>query len=225
MPGKRADTLLKLMGLIERFTLNRAWDRLTDNELFWEPVAGSWGVRRRSECQTPTPFGDGDWVVDFDYDLAAAALEGKAIEPLTTIGWLMWHIGSQPERLAQLDFFGGSRAADSGWTSPYLTHHRVFTEAADALDSMRSGWRALEGVLKAATDNDLERPTRQYTYGDERPVHGLLSAGSAPGPLTSGTAIVAGTLNEISHHGTQVCMLRDLYRATNARVLSRGKQL
>jgi hypothetical protein len=26
--------------------------------------------------------------------------------------------------------------------------------------------------------------------------------------------VVASLLNEISHHGTQVCVLRDLYRAT-----------
>jgi hypothetical protein len=224
MPGKRADTLLKLMEHIESFTLKRAWDRLTSEELFWEPVAGSWGIRRRHECDTPTPFGAGDWVVDFDYDLVVAAIVGKAIEPLTTIGWLTWHIGSQPERLAQLDFLGGSEAADSGWTSPYLSHHRVFTDAADAVDSMRSGWHALEAALQAATDNDLERPTRRYTYGDERPAGGLLAAGSTPGPLSSGTAIVAGTLHEINHHGAQICMLRDLYRATNGQGLSREKQ-
>lgn len=54
------------------------------------------GVRRRAECQTPTPFADGDWVVDFDADLVMAAIQGNAVEPLTTIGWLMWHIGSMP---------------------------------------------------------------------------------------------------------------------------------
>jgi hypothetical protein len=35
--------------------------------------------------------------------------------------------------------------------------------------------------------------------------------------LTHGTTIVAATLNEVSHHGTQICMLRDLYRATGGR--------
>jgi len=34
-----------------------------------------------------------------------------------------------------------------------------------------------------------------------------------------GAAIIASTLNEISHHGTQICMLRDLYRTTNGRML------
>jgi len=205
------------MQFIEWFTLERAWHGLSDDELFWEPVAGSWGVRRRGECQTATPFGDGDWVVDFDADLGKAADEGQAIEPLTTIGWLMWHIGSMPGRLAQLDFLGGSKTADTGWTSPYLTAHRVFTSATDAADSMRAGWRVLERSLQAATDAELERPTRRYTYSDEP---GPLTFGDKPGPLTYGAAIVASTLNEISHHGTQVCMLRDLYRAMNGRMLS-----
>jgi hypothetical protein len=60
-------------------------------------------------------------VVDFDADLVMAAIQGNAVEPLTTIGWLMWHIGSMPGRLAQLDFLGGSKTTDTGWTSPYLT--------------------------------------------------------------------------------------------------------
>lgn len=211
-----------MMRFIEWFTLQRAWHGLSDDELFWEAVAGSWGVRRRGECETPTPFGDGDWVVDFDAGLVRAADEGNAIEPLTTIGWLMWHIGSIPGRLAQLDFLGGSKTADSGWTSPYLTAHRVFTSATDAADSMRAGWRALERSLQAATDDELERPTRGYTYSDEP---GPPAFGDEPGPPTYGAAIIASTLNEISHHGTQICMLRDLYRAASGRMLSPDRSL
>jgi hypothetical protein len=113
---------------------------LSDDELFWAPSAGSWGIQswgihRRAACRTPAPFGDGDWVADFDTDLVMAAIRGQAVEPLTTVGWLMWHIGSVPGRLAQLDFLGGSTTADTGWTSPYLTDHRVFTSA----DRMTSG--------------------------------------------------------------------------------------
>jgi DinB superfamily len=213
VPGKRADTLLKTMRVIEYFTLGRAWTDLSDEELFWEPVAGSWGVRRRAECRTPTPFGDGDWVVDFDADLVMAAIQGKAVEPLTTIGWLMWHVGSMPERLAQLDFLGGSKTTDSGWTSPYLTAHRVFTNAADAVESMRAGWRILERSLQAATDDALEQPTRRYSYSDK------------PGPLSYGAAVIAGTLNEVSHHGAQICTLRDLYRIAKGRPLSMEREI
>ena len=96
MPGTRGVSLLEVMLVIELYTLERMWTDLTDAELFWEPVPNVWGVRRRAECRTPTPFGDGEWVVDFDADLDAASDEGKAIVPMTTIGWLMWHIGSTP---------------------------------------------------------------------------------------------------------------------------------
>ena len=120
MGGKRGDTLLNTMLFIEMFTLNRAWDRLTDDEFHWEPLPGSWGVRPASEIRTATPFITGDLAVDFDADLAAAADEGRAVEPLTTIAWLMWRVGSAPGRLAELDFLGGSHTADSGWTSPYI---------------------------------------------------------------------------------------------------------
>ena len=117
-----------------------------------------------------------------------------------------------PERLALLDFLGGSKTTDTGWTSPYLTAHRVFTNAADAVDSMRSGWRVLELSLEAATDDELERPTCGYSYSDE------------PGPPTYGAAVIAATLNEVSHHGTQICMLRDLYRVMDGRALSTERQ-
>jgi DinB superfamily len=216
VPEKRADTLLQTMQFIEWFTLNRAWDGLSDEELFWEPVAGSWGVRRRAECQTATPFGDGEWVIDFDDYLTRAADRGEATEPMTTIGWLMWHIGSMPGRVAQLDFLGGTQTAETGWTSCYLSDHQVFTNAAEAVDVMRTGWRALESALQSATDEALERPTRSYTYSDEP---GPPTLGQGPGRPTYGARIVAATLNEISHHGTQICMLRDLYRATSGRTL------
>lgn len=192
-----------MMLFIEMFTLNRAWDRLTDDEMHWEPLPGSWGVHPASEVRTATPFVTGAWAVDFDSDLAAAADEGRASEPLTTIAWLMWHIGSAPARLVELDVFGGSHTADSGWASPYIAPHPIFTTAEEAVATMRHGWRALDQALQAATDEQLEARTRFWGYG------------GVPGPETFGAQVVASTLNEISHHGTQICMLRDLYRLTD----------
>ena len=37
-----------------------------------------------------------------------------------------------------------------------------------------------------------------------------------PGPEHAATFSVAATLNEVSHHGAQVCVLRDLYAASRA---------
>ena len=71
-----------------------------------------------------------------------------------------------PERLAQLDFLGGSKSTETGWTSPYLSAHRVLRTRRTPW-IMRAGWRVLERLLDAATDEELERPTRGYSYGDE----------------------------------------------------------
>lgn len=207
MAGKRADTFLEIMARIEGFTLQRAWTDLTDDELFWEPVPGAWGIRRRSECRTAHPFGEGAWVTDFDADLA-----GANDEPMTTIGWLFWHVGSMPERLTEVDFLGGSHEMASGWTSPYLTHHPVFTSAAEAVEKMRRGWEALREALLAAEDDQLERTASRYTYAPSPPAGGLLPLGP-PGPRHPAVFFVAGTLNEVSHHGSQICTLRDLYAA------------
>jgi hypothetical protein len=185
------------MLVIELYTLQRLWTDLTDDELFWEPAPGAWGVRRREECTTPTPFGDGAWVVDFDLDLDQAADAGTAAVPSVTIGWLLWHIGSMPGRLTEVDVLGGSVDYDTGWASPYLSAHPVFTRAKDGVDTLQAGWRALDRALRNVTDEHLERT---YT--------------TAFGP-TSGSVIVAALLNEISHHGSQICQLRDLYTAAH----------
>jgi hypothetical protein len=56
--------------------------------------------------------------------------------------------------------------------------------------------------LRASSDDDLG-PTHMTPFGP-----------------TSGTVIVAAHLNEVSHHGAQICQLRDLYAATAARTAS-----
>jgi hypothetical protein len=202
--GKRAEGLLEMMLFIELYTLNRAWNGLTDEELLWDPMPGAWTVHPRDECQTATPFVVGVWAADFDADLAAAANQGKAVGPLTSIAWLFWHVGSQPGQTAELDFLGGAHTAESGWTSPYIAVHPIFMTAGDAVAAMQAGWRALEAALRSAADERLERPTRFWDYGGR------------PGPVGTGTQVISSVLNEVSHHGTQIGVLRDLYglRAT-----------
>jgi hypothetical protein len=203
MPGKRADTLLELMYLIERFTLARACDDLTDDEFLWEPCTTTWSIRRHDECRTANPFGTGEWVADFE-------IPEPTPVPMTTIAWLYWHIGSMPGRLCDIDFFGGTRTMASGWTSPYLTHHPIFTGAAEAVATLRDGWQRLRDAIDRADDDQLELTTPAYTYAAEPPRGGLCVPGP-PGPAHQATHFVAGTLTEVSHHGAQICALRDLY--------------
>ena len=152
-------------------------------------------------------------MADFDNDLALAVNAPGEIEPMTTIGWLLWHIGSMPGRLAQMDFLGGSRTLASGWASPYLSHHPVFTSASEATETLRAGWNELGSALEKADDRQMEQRIARYTYARESPRGGLAVLGP-PGPEVPAYSSVASTLNEISHHGTQVCVLRDLYRWT-----------
>lgn len=203
MTGKRAATLLELMRPIEFFTLGRACAGLTDDEFFWEPAATTWSVRRAGQCATPNPFGAGDWRADF-------AIPEPSPVPMTTIAWLYWHIGSMPGRLCDIDFLGGTRTMASGWTSPYLTHHPVFATAAEAVTELRDGWRRLRAAIERAGDDQLEVTTAAYTYAAEPPRGGVCVAGP-PGPAYPATRFIAGTLNEVSHHATQIGTLRDLY--------------
>jgi len=143
MTGKRAGTLLELMHRIEYFTLARAWEGLTDDEFFWEPFTMTWSIRRQGQCRTPNPFGAGEWMADF-------AIPEPVPVPMTTIAWLYWHIGSMPGRLCDIDLLGGTRTMASGWTSPYLTHHPIFTRVAEAVTTLRDGWHRLRDVIERA---------------------------------------------------------------------------
>ncbi len=53
---------------------------IEDAEYFWEPVAGCWSVRRRSEAVTKLANGRGEWVCDHD-------LPDPDPAPLKTIAW------------------------------------------------------------------------------------------------------------------------------------------
>jgi hypothetical protein len=203
MTGKRADTLLELMHPIEHFTLARAWEDLTDDEFFWEPFTTTWSIRRQDQCRTGNPFGAGEWVADFE-------IPEPTPVPMTTIAWLYWHIGSMPGRLCDIDLLGGTRTMASGWTSPYLTHHPIFTSAAEAVTALRDGWQRLRGAIERADDDQLEVTTAGYTYAAEPPRGGLCVVGP-PGPAHPATHFIAGTLTEVGHHGTQIGALRDVY--------------
>jgi hypothetical protein len=110
-------------------------------------------------------------------------------------------------RATDLDFLGGTQSAESGWTSPYIADHPVFSSSTEAVDAIRTGWRALIQTIRASTDDGLNQATRFWGYP------------GYPGPPAQGFQIIASILNEISHQGTQVCMLRDLFRAVDGRSL------
>ena len=97
--GPRADVLLNTMLVIDLYTLNRAL-ALTQEEFDWEPHPGAWGIRRRTVCATPDAMGtDGsEWVADNDWTLDGTGSIAGRSSPMTTIGWLLNHVGAAPAR-------------------------------------------------------------------------------------------------------------------------------
>lgn len=204
MTGSRADVLHIWMTLIDRFTLGRAFHRLTQAEFDWEPHPGAWGVRRRDACPTPNPSGDpaGEWVCDQDWAAQMSAwplnAEGEPNEPMATIGWLLNHFGAAPALTAQMDFLGGG-LTPSGEDYRRMWGYTVIPTVDEAVARFRAGWSALRDAIDAATDEMLERDCEGH-------------------PWRRGDRAVAAVLNEVSHHGTQICVLRDMYARADKRV-------
>jgi hypothetical protein len=193
MVDTRADVLTKWMMLIDRSTLTRALTDLSQEEFDWEPHPGAWGIRGRSECTTPTPHGAaaGDWVADSDWSIVEAAFHGRAVEPMTTIGWLLNHFGAAPGLVAELEIVGGSTVPTPD-AYQRMWSYTLIPTVDDAVSRFRDGWAALDRALRTTTNEMLER-----VYDGH--------------PWKQGDLAVSAMLNEVSHHGTQICMLRDLF--------------
>jgi hypothetical protein len=193
MTSKRASILFNWMGLIDRYTLDRALKGLSQEEFEWEPHPGAWGVRRREACTTPNPSGaaGSDWVVDHDWSISEAAHQGEAVEPMTTIGWLLNHFGAAPGLTAELEIVGGPTVPtlEVYWR---MWGHTVIPTVDDAVTRFQDGWSAFRAALRNATDEMLEREYEGH-------------------PWRRGDRALSAMLNEVSHHGTQICMLRDLF--------------
>ncbi|APE16659.1 serine/arginine repetitive matrix protein 1 [Mycobacterium sp. WY10] len=105
-------------------------DGLTDDEYFWEPVAGCWTVHR-------------DGGIDF-------AFPPPQPEPVTTIAWRLAHVIVGVLAMRNHSHFGGPPADYQSW--PYATDA---TTALAQLDDAYARWIA--GV-RGLSDDDLARP-------------------------------------------------------------------
>ncbi len=120
-----------------------------------------------------------------------AAFDGPALEPMTTIGWLLNHFGAAPGLVAELTIVGGSTTPTPN-AYQRMWAHTIIPTVDEAVVRFRDGWSALDRALRKTTDKMLER-----TYEGH--------------PWKRGDLAVSAMLNEVSHHGTQICTLRDLY--------------
>lgn len=155
---------------------------LTEDEYFWEPVAGAWNVRRKSESDAEMKPGAGEWMCDFAYPEPVPA-------PVTTIAWRLAHIlvGVLGARVA--GHFGGE-------PHDYVTYEYPTTadEALRRLDDLYAQWIA--GV-SSWTGDVLWAPT-----GPSEPPQ------YADYPRVD---IVLHINRELIHHGAEIALLRDLY--------------
>ncbi len=160
---------------------------LTDNEYFWEPVSGSWSIRRRGESAAPISAGGGEFTLDF-------APPPREVEPVTTVAWRLAHIIVPVFAARSAAHFGGPPA---DWmTSDYAG---TAAEALRQLDQVHAAWVAGVRGLGAG---GLAQPCG--------PAEG-------PFAESSMAALVLHIHREVIHHGAEVSLLRDLYQRKESR--------
>ena len=158
-------------------------DGLTDDEYRWEPVPGAWNVRPRAEATSPMASGAGDWVVDYAYPEPSPP-------PVTTIAWRLAHVIVGLFGARNAAHFGGPPADYFTWT--------YAGDAATALAQLDDGHARWVAGVRSLGAEGLERPIgeaegewAEYTYAE----------------------LVLHINREVLHHGAEILVLRDLYRA------------
>ena len=161
---------------------------LTDDEYRWEPVAHCWSVRPRGSEPARGALelvGAGDWQRDRSPDDPEPA-------PFTTLAWRLSHL---TESLAlRADYtIGGHRLTRD--TFPVAgTANAAIAAFAAAADQ----WRA---ALVSADDAALDRMGHSdYPNGSD--------------PHWPFIDVIWWENQELLHHGAEIALLRDLYRAT-----------
>ena len=163
-------------------------DGLTDEEYFWEPVAGCWSVRRRGVSTAPIAVGAGEFTFEFAYPEPEPA-------PFTTIAWQLAYIIVGCFAARNGSHFGGPDIGDpvaQCWRN--FAYAGTALHALEQLDEVYARWIA--GVRALGADG-LGRPQgpTEDPYGD--------------GPMA---ALVLHINREVIRHGAEVTRMRDLYR-------------
>ncbi|MFI8965775.1 DinB family protein [Streptomyces sp. NPDC053493] len=161
---------------------------MTDEEYRWEPVPGCWSVRRHEDGPGPRAtllVGAGDW----GRDTTPPPHPDPA--PFTTIAWRLNHL---VEMFAlRTEYTTGDRRL----TRDDVPGRGDAASAVADLEEATHGWRK---TLLAVTDADLDTVgLSTYPYGSD-----------AENPFLD---IVWWMNQELLHHGAEIALLRDLYRA------------
>ncbi|NED94791.1 DinB family protein [Phytoactinopolyspora alkaliphila] len=163
---------------------------LTDGEYLWEPVPGSWSVRPKEDGPGPGAtvlVGAGAWGRD-------GGRPHPYPPPITTIAWRMHHLTEM--LLGRADWTIG----DHSFTESEMIVRGDAVSAITSLEEAIGSWRA---ALEAADDDALDA-IGHSTYPD---------GGDPEEPFLE---IVWWVNQEVLHHGAEIALLRDLYRASSA---------
>ncbi|MGZ0153275.1 DinB family protein [Kribbella sp. WER1] len=117
-------------------------DGLSDDEYFWQPVAGCWTLSRRGESTAPISFGGGEFTMDY-------ADPPHDPEPVTTIAWRMAHL------TGGLASTNGKRFSSEAIGIETYHYAGTADEALRQLDAEYATW--LDGVRSLGTEG-LARP-------------------------------------------------------------------
>jgi hypothetical protein len=157
---------------------------LTNNEYLWEPVPGCWSIHLREHSPTSTSFGKESWVMDWERPEPVPP-------PVTNIAWRMCHLANG--LIQRADYTTGSRSLASD-------DYEIFPDAQAAISSLTAATGAWRTVLIGTTDADLDHVGRsQFPRGLD--------------PELPFLDIVWWVNQELIGHGTEIALLRDLYRA------------
>lgn len=156
---------------------------LTDEEYFWEPAPHAWGIRPAGSSAAPVTAGSGPYRVDFAFPEPDPA-------PVTTIGWRLAHLIVGVFGMRAANHFGAPPCDYD--TFPYAGSAAL---ALAQVDAAYDAWTA--GVRGLGLDG-LARP-----------------CGAAEGPWAEHpmAELVLHINREALHHGAEIALLRDLYRA------------
>jgi hypothetical protein len=159
-------------------------DGLTDEEYFWEPAAGlSWSVRPRGTSGAPVQAGSGEFTIDF-------AFPPPEPPPFTTIAWRLGHI--------IVGVFGARAASHFGGPA---VGYDDFAYAGTAKDALRQLDETHDAWVTGVRGLDADGLAR--------------AVGPAEGPFAEHpmAALVLHIHREAIHHGAEILLLRDLFRA------------
>ncbi|MEU9343302.1 DinB family protein [Streptomyces sp. NPDC048278] len=210
----------------------RAQVRLTDlgdEEYLWEPVPGSWSIRRRGEATTPRAYGPGDWVLDkgapdipaSEYaEVARQAAAGMSVAKIADD----WSVGverveeilartgpPEPDRSAVTTIAWRLGHLHSGlvgrWEWTFGDRRRDpaqlvdFTPvAAVALDRFWADADRWRDSVAEVTDEQLDTVGfSRYPYGSD--------------PDDLFVDVLQDTNLEVIHHMAEIALLRDLWQA------------